>query len=289
MNNINKAMTASSILSSMKTPSVEKDASEQSTDINIQDSVDKSSDFKKEPSMFPLSERAKQTIQAGVLIGGTIGGIGGGVIAYGLADKKITNKDLNTVQVNWKEPVLEPQNLGQIPQDFYSTELTGTPTQMKDVIVNNPIMQDGKPLMTAHSATYTDYGVPKVSQKPAQIVHQNLSGYNETVTPVKVSLNNTTGQITADIVKPEAGGSGSLTTTEQLSGFKHEYTPNIVPTPIAYYDKPKVEFYTGVNAVTYTVAGSLLGIVSGSIVGGLAGLLIEKARLLQEEQGQAPK
>ncbi len=291
MNSIGNNLTAAAILSGRAGIKTEAEAEQQNPQLNTEDKVERSpanSDYKKMTALLPLSERGKQSIGFGAVIGGAVGGVGGALYGKSLAERKIiTSNEIGEQTITWQEPVLQPENLGKIPTGYFSIGLADQsphPELMQDVIENNPVMQDGKVLMREVSATYKNYGEPKVLQESVPIVQNTLSGYSEEVKPVTTTLKTITGG--ADI--KDLNAKGDVTLNEELKGYNHKYSPTLTKTNMGYYDKPRVEFDNGVNVVGYTVIGGLIGVALGAVAGGIAGAVIEKSRLVKEakEAGQ---
>ncbi len=264
MNSISSGITASSILKSAET----KKTAEKNdcAAINTKDTVEKASDSSelKKSDFLKMSESTKKGAAIGASIGGVAGGIAGGIVAHNLSSAALKEKnEFNTVSVDWQQPEMQNEKLGNIPADFYNSsskaDWAKSGAGTTDIYGNNPVQENGAPLMKNISATYSDYGTPVVKWETKDISQEKLSGYSHSTSP--------------DVEQYQKNGS----TYERIKGFEHKFQPNIESTKIGSYQVPNVSFKPAVNVTLNTALGVLAGAGIGALAGGIAGAAIAKA------------
>ena len=250
-----------------------------SSNINTTDSIETSSekklDFKK-PSLIDfyknLDENTKYGLHIGAGFGAAAGGVTGGILAYNMSMNKIqaTNTD-QTITVNWQEPVIKSQDIGSTPESFFQP--TNSPSiatnEYVTVYKNNPVMENGTPLMQEKTKTFTGLGTPVVKWEKHEIVEEKMSGFIESTRPEIDTKREYTGK--------DWKGFDNYKTTDSKLGEHHIYTPTITYSTVGEYQTPKVKFDTGVNVGLNTAFGALLGAGAGALVGGIAGAAIARA------------
>lgn len=266
VNGVNSTITASSILRNINIDKVDGDA----PSIDTRDALVKSegSEFKK-TDFLKIDANTKKGSLIGAGAGAVGGGIAGGILAYNMSISKINAVDLQSISVNWSEPVLKSENLGQIPANYYQT--AGSPeTQsgFQDIYKNNPVMAGNKPLMQEFSREYSGYGKPVLSWDKHDIMRAELNGYHE----AKFK------DITVD--------NSNRRSQETINGFEHRFNPMFTHTEIGTYKTPSVSFDTGVNTALNTTFGIVAGAGLGAIAGGLTGGIIANAIRAISESSQ---
>ncbi len=284
MNGISSSgLTAGSILSGMTDVRPKTDAgASQAPSVSTEDVLVKSekedvafkrpSFLKTSESKNPfkkMSENEIHGMKVGAGIGAAVGGIAGGITAYNMSwnEIKATN-EVNSVTLDWQEPVMRPENLGKIPSNYYSYGYYGFGGShgMKDVIRDNPVMENGKPVMQGVEKTFSDYGEPVVTWKDNSINQKTMTGFHETTTP-----DVTTYQVYEGT---DSEGHAIYSTHEEINGYWHNFHPDIHTTKVGSYQTPVVKFETGVNVGLNTALGVLAGAGIGAVAGGLAGAAI---------------
>lgn len=284
MNSINSSgITASSILSgnmdlkpagdvkksdSASIPTEDVLVKSEKEDVSLKDKLFKlSSDknpFKK------LTEQDKEYAVKGAVIGGVAGGVIGGIAAYNMSQNEIkATNDIQSVTLDWQEPVIKSENLGKIPASYYQHAgwwLNSGSQGFKDVYENNPVLENGKPVMQDVQKTYSDYGEPVVTWKDNKIVHKTLTGFSERVVTDTSTYREYEGT--------DSDGNAIYSTHTEVDGFWHYFSPDIHNTVVGNYQTPQVKFETGVNVGLNTALGVLAGAGIGALAGGVAGAAI---------------
>lgn len=272
MNNISSNITASSILSGK----VQVPAAKQENQAPVEDKVEISSSKNQEEKTHFLSvkdnEGKKKAMLIGAGIGGVAGGVAGGLIGNNMAKEKImANNDINSISLDWKEPAMQSENLGQIPANYYQPNnlfgWVGGGNGMTSVIRQNPVMENGKPVMLDKSQTFTDYGKPVVEWKNKNIYTSTLNGYHSSITPDTSYETVYAGR--------DSNGNAIYVEREKIDGYYHNFSPNIQQTNVGTYQTPKVKFETGVSTGLYTTLGALAGAGVGALSGALTGAAID--------------
>ncbi len=274
MNGISSNITASAILKNTQAQNIKATSSELSAE--TADAFEKSSpakDFKK-PDFLKLDEKAKDWAIKGAAIGGVAGGIAGGIVAYNMSMNTIkATNDFNTITLDWQEPVMQKEVLGEIPSDFYSSSRYSNWISYghgtTDVTRDNPVMQNGKPVMQNVSKEYANYGTPEVSWNTNNIEQKKLNGYSESIREDIETYQVYEGK--------DEDGNDVYSTHERVVGYDHDFYPDIERIKVGEFQTPKVRFETGVNITLNTALGVLAGAGIGALAGGIAGAAIAKA------------
>ncbi len=277
MNSISSGITASSILKNTATTAPA--AKENSASIDTNDTLQKSESSKEltKADFVKMNDSSKKGAIIGASIGGVAGGLAGGIIAYNMSMNTVkANNDINSVSLDWQQPVMKSENLGSIPANYYQpANIFGVINAIQgnhgsvDVYRENPVMQNGKPVMQDVSKTFTDYGTPVVSWDTKNIQQSKLAGHHESVY---------TDVHTEQIYEGKtADGREIYSTREEVKGYQHSFSPDIKNLTVGNYQVPKVKFETGVNVGLNTTLGVLAGAGVGALAGGIAGAAIAKA------------
>lgn len=288
MNGISASgLTASSILSGRTDIAPKAAASESASAAAVftEDTVVKSEKedisfkkpgfFKIDDSKNPFKKLTEEDIDAaktGAFIGAAVGGIAGGVAAYNMSWNEIkSTNDVNSVTLDWQEPVMQKEVLGEMPADYYgySSWDLGHPHGTQDVVKNNPVLEHGQPVMKDVSKTYSDYGTPVVSWKDNAISHKTMTGYHSSITPDVHTYETYEGT--------DSEGNAIYSTHQEIEGYWHSFYPDIKSDIVGSYKTPSVKFETGVNVGLNTALGVLAGAGLGAVTGGIAGAAISHA------------
>lgn len=271
MNSITSGgLTASSILTGKNAaaarPPQENAAAQDTVDIE----TGKTGEKKKHFLSFKDNPGKQDAMKAGAAIGGIAGGIGGAILGSKMAQAKIeATNELNSVSLNWREPITQKENLGEIPSDFYSS-WSSSLTLVKGsepVYKNVPVMENGQPLMQDKSQTFTDYGEPVVSWNQKYINTTTLTGFNHRVIEDTETIQVYEGK--------DSDGNDVYSEKEIVVGYYHKFDPKFAGTLVGEYQTPSVNFETGVNTGLYVGLGALAGAGIGALTGALTGAAVD--------------
>ena len=257
MNGISNNLTASSILRA--STEIKTDGVKDSANIDTKDTLVKSeqSDSKK-LDFVKFDEKTKQAMIKGAAVGGVSGAVIGGIAGYASAWHEIkTTVPENSITVDWQEPNIQREMLGNIPTGFYS--FMSRPPEHRinltqEVYQNNPEMQGDKPVMYARAETFIGYGNPIVELENNDINHYTLNGWN----------------VQRSDVDNDNDGS--------VDEYEYDFYPNLEMNRVGEYETPKVRFDNGgINVGLRTLAGAGIGLGIGALTGAIAGAIIENA------------
>ena len=272
--------TASSILSNANSAKVAEQNQNATAELQTQDTLVKSEKeessiktfFKKKVGnpFKKMTDNEKSSAIKGAVIGGTVGGIAGGITAYNMSLNKIkATNEIQSVTLDWQEPNMIKENLGQIPSDYYSWSPGPRPSGLENVTVQNPVIENGKPVMHDVTKTYSDYGKPVVTWQSHDIKHKTLEGYDEVITE--------STHTESQYIGTDAEGNKHYQDYEVVDGYWHTFHPDFGVEKLGTYQTPNVKFETGVNVGLNTTLGVLAGAGIGALAGGIAGAAIQHA------------
>ena len=282
MNSISSMnFTASSILSNANSAKVAEQNQNATSELQTQDTLVRSE--KEEPELKKglfqkkvgnpfkkMTDSEKSSALKGAVIGGTVGGIAGGITAYNMSLNKIkATNDIQSVTLDWQEPNMMKENLGQIPSDYYSWSPGPSPSGLQNVTVQNPVIENGQPVMHDVTKTYSDYGKPVVTWQSHNINHKTLEGYDEVITEDT--------HTESQYIGTDEYGNEHYQDYEVVDGYWHTFHPDFGVEKLGTYQTPNVKFETGVNVGLNTTLGVLAGAGLGALTGGIAGAAIQHA------------
>ena len=284
MNSISSTITnftASSILSNANSAKVAEQNQNATSELQTQDTLVKSE--KEEPELKKglfqkkvgnpfkkMTDSEKSSAIKGAVIGGTVGGIAGGITAYNMSLNKIkATNDIQSVTLDWQEPNMMKENLGQIPSDYYSWSPGPSPSGLQNVTVQNPVIENGQPVMHDVTKTYSDYGKPVVTWQSHDIKHKTLEGYDEVITEDT--------HTESQYIGTDEYGNEHYQDYEVVDGYWHTFHPDFGVEKLGSYQTPNVKFETGVNVGLNTAIGVGIGAGIGALAGGIAGAAIQHA------------
>ena len=282
MNSISSMnLTASSILSNVNSAKVAEQNQNATSEMQTQDTLVRSE--KEEPELKKglfkkkignpfkkMTDNEKSSALKGAVIGGTVGGIAGGITAYNMSLNKIkATNDIQSVTLDWQEPNMVNENLGQIPSDYYTWSPYPEASGLRDVNVQNPVVENGKPVMHDVTKTYSDYGKPVVTWKSHDITHKTLEGFDERITE--------STHTESEYLYTDEYGNEHYQDYEVVDGYWHTFSPDFGFEKLGSYQTPNVKFETGVNVGLNTAIGVGIGAGIGALAGGIAGAAIQHA------------
>jgi|GEM_PF-729466 len=291
---------------------------EEETGLSVQDTVEKGTekpgfftDMKKlfssgleskeeayRSSDMDFTEKYKTELMgagAGALVFGTIGA----GIAYSNAMAEVEKIPVESVSLNWKEPIMQSKTLGQIPADYYqpndlwgmfNNNNKGSVNVIRDAPALDP---SGQPYLQPRSHTFTDHGKPVVRWSEQTIRNPELRGWSESTyedteevlvghhtESVKVGYDSDNNPIYEDRQVDDY--------ETQTKGWQHRFTPDIKYHNLGTWEKPEVTFETGVNVGLRTLGGFALGATTGAVACALAARAAKKAiENMQQKQAEA--
>lgn len=232
---------------------------------------------------------------AGALVFGTIGA----GFAYSQAMAEVNKLPVESVSLNWKEPIMQSKTLGQIPADFYEYDFgLGVPSNLNyantNVVRDAPALDaSGQPYLQPRSHTFTDHGKPVVRWSEQTIRDPQLKGWSESTyedteevlvghhhESVKVGYDSDNNPIYEDRQVDDY--------ETRTKGWQHRFSPDIKYNNLGTWEKPEVTFETGVNVGMRTFGGFVLGATTGAIACALAARAAKKAiENMQQKQAEA--
>lgn len=226
-----------------------------------------------------LSARA---IVKGGAAGAAAGAVVGGTGAYLEGRLEIANLPEKTLDLKWKEPLLQEKNIGQIPKNFYVSSGSGKMGAKEGYVpvnVKAPVFgYTGEPVMQDHQQSFKDHGAPVVTWLNHQIKDPFLTGYEEHVSEDGHYTNIGSGCSTIISPYPQFGSGGDCISVHNVDGYHHNFTPKIDYRVVGEYQTPQVTFETGVNIFSRTLWGVVLGMGAGALAGALLTALSRKAQ-----------
>lgn len=221
----------------------------------------------------------KKMIVAGAAVAG---GVVGGIVAYEISDSMVKSHPVNSVTETWKQPVVQNQSMGQIPDDFYRPGgiwgffPTGVPQRevTSGQYGGTPVLDpQGFAAMESRTQTFTGHGTPMVNWETHQIQKPQLDPHQ----PYDMSQMPNTHTI--DQSWTDSDGVRHESSTTVTDGYWYRFSPNVQYKTVqaadgsTTYQKPDVKFETGVH----TALNTTLGIIGGAAVAGTAAWLIQKS------------
>ncbi len=227
------------------------------------------------------------------------GGIIGAVVAHSSAMADVNKLPVESVSLNWKEPIMQPKTLGQIPANYYEPNnvwgWVNDNNGKVDVVRDAPSLDpSGKPYLQPRSHTFTDHGKPVVQWSEQKIQDPQLKGSLETRIsdnervlvghhnePVKVGTDSKGNAIYEDRQVDDY--------ETRTKGWQHSFSPDIDYKNLGVWQKPEVTFETGVNVGLRTFGGFLIGAATGAIGIALATTATKKVieKMQQQKAGEA--
>lgn len=222
-------------------------------------------------SMFKSKSQAdgnKKAIAIGAGVGAGVGALTGGLIEHSRAVADVQKQPVESVTLDWTEPVLASKNLGKIPQDQYQPGgffgVFPHSVGQEDVVRKAPILKDdGTVAMNNMHKTFTDHGKPVVRWETQDIKDPFLNPS----APY-------TQSIWEDAYYRDDGQGHSV---RYVNGFWVRYSPNIENKSLGTYQNPNVTFESGVNIGLRTFLGLLAGMGLGALSGAVLALVAKKA------------
>ncbi|MHC9539352.1 MAG: hypothetical protein AB9903_07500 [Vulcanimicrobiota bacterium] len=248
-------------------------------------------------SDLDITEKYKTELMgagAGALVFGTIGA----GFAYSQAMAEVNKLPVESVSLNWKEPIMQSKTLGQIPADYYQPNsvwgMFNNNNGNVDVVRDAPALDaSGQPYLQPRSHTFTDHGKPVVRWSEQTIRDPQLKGWSESSyedteevlvghhhESVKVGYDNDNNPIYEDRQVDDY--------ETRMKGWQHRFTPDIKYNNLGTWEKPEVTFETGVNVGLRTLGGFALGATTGAVACALAARAAKKAiENMQQKQAEA--
>ena len=127
----------------------------------------------------------------GVAIGGIIGAVVGGVAGGIKALKEIEKVPVESITLNYKEPIYENKEIGKIPESEYISKsklddndikkiINAIPT--KSIIQQVPLKdENGKVIYKEIQKTFSGHGKPVVSYKTEEVKEPILQGWKQSI------------------------------------------------------------------------------------------------------------
>jgi len=211
-------------------------------------------------------------------IGAGVGAVAGGILMYQGARRQIEALPVNTVSLDWDEPVMKQKVLGKVPDDYYEHNFifdwpsSPDPRSWSDVVRPAPVLDaTGKPYTQHMQRTWSDHGDPRVTwNRNISIKDPVLTGYSH--------YTSEDSHYDSVPVGTDDEGKTIYEEVEEIDGWWHRFSPDIKGNPTGYtYDKPDVSFYTGVNVFGRTMLGVIGGAMLGAVSSGLAAAAYNRA------------
>jgi len=212
--------------------------------------------------------------------GFTVGGIIGAGIAYSDAMAQVEKLPVESVSLNWKEPLMQSKTLGQIPANYYEPNnvwgWVNNGNGKVDVIRDAPALDaSGQPYLQPRSHTFTDHGKPVVRWSDQTIRDPQLKGWSESKIPDTEQV--LAGQHTESVYVGTDDKGNPIYENRQVDdyetrtkGWQHSFSPDIDYKNLGTWQKPEVTFETGVNVGLRTAGGFFLGATTGAVACALA-------------------
>jgi hypothetical protein len=238
------------------------------------------------------------------LIGGGVGfvaaGVIGAVVAHSSAMADVNKLPVESVSLNWKEPIMQDKNLGQIPSNYYQpNNIWGWVNDNNgkvDVVRQAPALDpSGQPYLQPRSHTFTDHGKPVVRWEDQTIRDPQLKGWSESTIPdtEQVLVGHHTERVE---VGTDSNGRAIYENRQvddyetRTKGYQHSFSPDIDYRNLGTWQKPEVTFETGVNVGLRTFGGFLIGAATGAVGIALATTAAKRViAKMQEKQASEAK
>ena len=224
--------------------------------------------------LFGGDDRARRKMLNDALKGAGIGAGAGAIIGgiYGgyKAEKEIEKQPLESITLNWKEPIYKQEVIGKIPEDYYEPAYGGIgwghsvkPTEpvIRDVPVKD---QAGNVVYKEVTKTFTGHGKPVVNWVDKPVKEPHFEGYHEETVADYDYYTDDDGNV-----------------YRELRGYWHYFYPDIRYQTIDKYQVPEVKFEHGVDVMGKVLTYAALGAAIGGVTGGVIGALISSARVKQ--------
>lgn len=227
-------------------------------------------------------------------------GIIGAVIAHNDAMADVNKLPVESVSLNWKEPIMQQKTLGQIPADYYQPNniwgWVNNNNGKVDIVRDAPALDaNGQPYLQPRSHTFTDHGKPVVQWHETKIQDPQLKGWSESTIAdteeVLVGHHRENVQVGTDSNGRAIYEDKLVDDYEtQTKGYQHSFNPDIDYRNLGTWSKPEVTFETGVNVGLRTFGGFLIGAASGAIGVALATTAAKRViAKMQEKQASEAK
>lgn len=231
-----------------------------------------------------------KALATGAGIGAAVGGITGGVLEHGRATAEVQKLPVESVTLDWTEPVTVSKNLGKIPQDHYQPGgffgIFPRAVGMEDVVRKSPIIRDdGTVAMQQQHKTFTDHGNVMVQWKTREIRDPFL---NPSAPYTQSIWEDAYWREDCDTYRDSNGDlKESCTSYREVRGYWVRYSPNIEYKTLGSYEAPEVTFETGVSVGLRTFLGVLAGMGLGALSGAL--LAVVAKRVMESYEGSNKK
>jgi len=227
-------------------------------------------------------------------------GIFGAVMAHSDAMADVNKLPVESIPVNWKEPIIQQKNLGQIPADYYQPDniwgWVNNNNGKVDIVRDAPSLDaNGQPYLQPRSKVFTDHGKPVLRWTEQTIRDPHLKGWSEsTIADTEEVL---VGHHTERVQTGTDSNGRAIYENKlvddyetQTKGYQHSFHPDIEYRNLGTWSKPEVTFETGVNVGLRTFGGFLIGAASGAIGVALATTAAKRViAKMQEKQASEAK
>jgi hypothetical protein len=227
-------------------------------------------------------------LKKSAVAGTVVGGAAGFVIGYATTETDVSKMPLQTADINWKEPVMTPRYLGDIPRDHYAPVENASKSVGKEIAsvfqkLGNSIQQNLDPSVPVHAdapVRTMDGGIMMADR------HQSLTGRGELqvkwdTKPINEPImTDYSDDPKFDMHKQVIGKTpdGTPVTRDVVDGVSHHFKPEIQFNKVGEYKVPTAEFKAPdpwEKAGMGLAIGALAGLGVGTVVG-LIHKVIEK-------------